>query len=140
MAWLEITGRTLKPWYWKIQPWWWLYNSDEPSPPAWYKPELPQWQRVLRWYIRNPMMNFTNYVIGFSDRNYWVWGQVPVDITDWNDIGMHGFKFSILKLKSFLWFPYISYSGQSVLWHVGWQPGGNLVFKFNLLGLKESPF
>lgn len=132
---LEIRGRTTVSWVWKVQPWWWFYNSAEPTPPPWYKPDS-KWRLPL-WYVRNPLVNFTNYVIGVVDRNYDVIGQMPVGVSDWNDVGKTGWKRSVIQLGR-LRLPFVSYSGAKFMFHIGWLPGGNFGTKFNLLGRGES--
>src|SRR5882762_9122166 len=49
----------------KANPLWWFRNADQPKPEASYRPD-DKW-RVLKWHIRNPLHNFTFYVIGVAD-------------------------------------------------------------------------
>ena len=52
--------------YNKINPLWWFGNSDEPRAPDWYRPGSKF--RNVAWYFRNPLENFSNYVIGIADK------------------------------------------------------------------------
>jgi|SRR5215208_4283627 len=47
-------------------------NRDEPMPPESYHPTLPQWLRLVAWYQRNPLHDFTHYVVGWKGKNYTV--------------------------------------------------------------------
>lgn len=115
-----FTDRTLKPLGKKLNPVWWFMNDDETSTDFVFK------------YIRNPLSNFCDYVIGVCDRNYTVRGTDPVELTAWNDVGQLGWKWSVISL-GWLRLPFVSYSGKRVLWYVGWQYGGNFGVKWNLL-------
>lgn len=130
----QMTGRTLRPWYLKLFPVWWFMNSDEPLPPDWYQPTWPQWLRVPAWYIRNPLSNFADYVVGVCDRNYTVIGTSPLWATTYEDMPLPhplGWKWSLIKTAIPL--PFVSYTGMKVVFYAGWQPSGNLGFKFNIL-------
>jgi hypothetical protein len=129
-----VTGRTLQPWYKKINPIWWLKNDGEPWPPDWQLPGYPYWIRVISWYLRNPFSNFGSYVIGVSDRNFTVIGMPPVLTTAWNDLpgGRTGWKYSIIHL-GYLRLPFVSYVGKHVMWYAGWEAGGYFGFKWNIL-------
>lgn len=57
--------------YNKLNPLWWFQNSDKPLAPSWYKPDWPEWRRQFYWkYFRNPLHNFTWYIIGIADDKY----------------------------------------------------------------------
>src|SRR6516165_59257 len=76
-----VTGRTPMPLSKKLNPLWWFGNHDEPAPPAWYMSGKPQALRTAAWYLRNPLVNFADYVAGVCDKNYTVTGSgafVPV--------------------------------------------------------------
>jgi hypothetical protein len=96
---LIYSGLVPKPLSLKLNPVWWFKNDGEPDPPADYKPDKPQWLRVLFWYLRNPLVNFCDYVIGVEDRDHIAYGQAPIDITDWLDAGETGWKFGVLKVN-----------------------------------------
>ncbi len=127
-----VTGRTLQPWYRKINPIWWLLNDGEPWPPDWQLPGKPYWLRVISWYLRNPLENFSNYIIGVSDRNYTAIGTPPIMVTAWNDVGKTGWKYSVIHLGA-LRLPFVSYVGKRWMFYLGWQVGGFMGVKINLL-------
>ena len=93
----------------KFFPPWWFYNSDEPTPPAWYEPGTAQWLRVFYWYCRNPLYNFGKYVLGCRDINYTVTGTSPVLVNLLADIGQTGWKHSFIWLYGFIPLPFVSY-------------------------------
>lgn len=134
---MTYTGRTLRPWYKKINPVWWFLNDDEPNPPDWYMPGKAQWLRFPAWYLRNPLVNFADYVVGVCDRNYSITGTAPLYATTWADMpDPHplGFKWSVIWLPIPL--PFVSYTGKRILWYAGWKKTGDLGFKFNILKSK----
>jgi hypothetical protein len=133
----SFVGRTLRPWWKKVNPLWWFANDDDPLPPDWELPGKPMWLRVIAWYIRNPLSNFADYVIGVCDRNYSVIGTAPLYATTWADVpesNRTGFKWSLIKTRIPL--PFVSYTGKRVLWYAGWQKSGNFKIKFNLVNSK----
>lgn len=142
-----VAGRTRVSVWWKINPIWWFMNDPEPNPPDWYLPGSSTWKRYLFWYIRNPLTNFNDYVLGVCDVNYSVYGLWPVMSPAWLDVhdGIQrtGFKWSIIQLK--LPRPFVSYTGAQQSWlgnrrlllHFGWQPGGSFAIKFNITADQE---
>src|SRR5215212_8339854 len=50
----------------KWNPIWWFKNADDPLPPESYRPHDKG--RALKWQLRNPLHNFTFYVIGVADK------------------------------------------------------------------------
>ena len=134
----QIYGRTRKSWYLKINPVWWFMNDDEQTVDQadWYHPEWPYWRRWLYWNVfRNPLQNFRAYVVGASDKNYWVRGREPVMTVQRNDLvpPEYGYQWCVLYGGE-LWVPrlFLSYSGKSFVWYVGHQPSGFWGVKFNL--------
>ena len=134
----QIYGRTRKSWYLKINPVWWFMNDDEQmvDQADWYHPEWPYWRRWLYWNVfRNPLQNFRAYVVGASDKNYWVRGREPVMTVQRNDLvpPEYGYQWCVLYGGE-LWVPrlFLSYSGKSFVWYVGHQPSGFSGVKFNL--------
>ena len=102
-----------------------------------YLPGKPSWLRFPALYIRNPMSNFADYVIGVCDRNYTVTGTAPLYATTWEDLPAphpFGFKWSIIHTAIPL--PFVSYTGKRVMWYAGCQKAGNFGLKFNLLNSK----
>ena len=140
-----VTGRVPIPWWWKFNVIWWFGNDNEPWPPDWYRqfvPNRPYWLQVVSWYIRNPLENFSNWVLGVADRNYTVYGQAPVMLTAWNDLPEPyplGFKYSVIHL-GWLRLPFVSYVGKRIMFYIGWQAGGFAGAKFNLLHTKTQLF
>jgi hypothetical protein len=128
----RVCGRTRRPLWKKATPIWWFMNDQEPVPPDWYLPARRGLPRVICWYLRNPLQNFGNYVLGVCDRNYTVRGAAPVMMVMWDDAmpPRKGWKWSIIRLK-WLRLPFISYSGP-VLFYAGWQPNGFFGFKLTL--------
>lgn len=133
-----VAGRVRQPWSKKINPLWWFQNDEDPLPPDWYLPGNAF--RLPLWYARNPLQNFSKYVVGVYDRNYTVTGTAPVKVTAWNDIGdKTGWKFSVIKI-GLLRLPFASYTGKRFMFYIGWQWWGFLGAKFNLLHSKVQVF
>ena len=108
----------------KINPFWWFGNSDEPVPPAWFKPD--EKGRALKWFWRNPFHNFTHYIIGVADKTHLRSGRYPERVSNpnggWNfTIGRYG----VLPL------PYISYRRGKFEFYFGWGVRGNFGIKIN---------
>lgn len=127
-----LSGRIKYSFWTKLNPIWWFQNDLEPTPPDWYKPESKQWIRQIAWLIRNPLSNFTAYVLGVKDRDYVIVGTYPVDSGTLADIGKLGWKWSVIKL-GWMRLPFIGYSGKRILFYVGWAWEGNIGAKFNIL-------
>jgi hypothetical protein len=126
----RICGRTRKSRYLNINPVWWFMNDDEQTVDQadWYHREWPYWRRWLYWNVfRNPLQNFRAYVLGASDKNYWVCGREPVMTVQRNDLvpPEYGYQSCVLYGGE-LWLPrlFLSYSGKSFVWYVGHQPSG----------------
>lgn len=129
-----VSGRTSQPWYKKLNPLWWFGNHDEPNPPKWYMPDKTEGIRYLMWYLRNPLVNFNDYVIGVNDKNYTVFGtgaNVPVAA----DEDKEGWRWSVIE-DGILLLPFVSYTGKTVLWYIGWKWEGDFGIKFNI---RNSP-
>lgn len=132
-----FTDRVKKPLWKKITGivWWWWMNDDEQTVDQanWFHSDWPYWQRWLIWnFVRNPLQNFRAYVIGVQDRNYKVTGKAPVLTIQRDDLSPPetGFQWCWIRLWIPLWF--VSYSGKSVVWYIGWQPSGFAGIKWNL--------
>ena len=63
--------------YNKLNPVWWFGNIDDPTPPAWYRPDDKH--RVGKWRLRNPFHNFDHYVIGVADKKFVRSGRYPAE-------------------------------------------------------------
>jgi len=116
----EVIKREKLPLRKKINPWWWLWNDDEPEPPSWYA------GKHLMWWLRNPFHNFTFYVAGVADKNYFIFG-TREPVLDGPAPG--GWKCHIIGT----WFPrpYISYRGRRLIFYIGWRYDGALGCKIN---------
>ena len=86
----------------KFNPLWWFGNADQPEPPESYRPEDKS--RVLKWRLRNPLHNFTFYVVGVADKAFVRSGRYPEE----NCAPRRGWNFAITRRK---WLPppFISY-------------------------------
>jgi hypothetical protein len=112
--------------YDKINPVWWVKNSDEPVPPEWYRPH--ERRRVIKWRFRNPFHNFSSYVIGIADKKFVRNGRYP-EVTS-NPNG--GWNFAISKYK-WLRLPFIDYRRGRFESYVGWRDHGNFGVKANII-------
>jgi hypothetical protein len=110
--------------YNKFNPVWWFKNSDNPVPPAWYKPDDKH--RVLKWHCRNPFHNFDNYVIGVADKEFVRSGRYP----ERNSSPHGGWDFEVARRKLVL-LPFISCQRGSFNFYFGWREHGSFGIKFN---------
>ena len=122
--------------YNKLNPVWWLENSDEPVPPAWYLPADPH--RITKWYFRNPFHNFTFYVIGIADKKSVRSGRYPDVIANPNS----GWNFAVSRRK-IIFLPFTCYQHGKFEFYFGWHPRGNFGIKLNYsssnLSQKKKP-
>jgi hypothetical protein len=133
---VAVTGRTSQPFRKKLNPVWWLLNDGEQTldEAPWYKSDYPWLIRYLFWnFLRNPMMNFRNYVIGVGDRNYKVLGKRPAMIIQRDDLWPPelGWQWSIIALDCGVILPFFSYCGKRLVIQCGWQPFGYAEIKIN---------
>jgi len=110
----------------KFNPVWWFKNSDQPEPPESYKPNDKR--RALKWALRNPLHNFTFYVIGVADRAVVRSGLYPEDNFDPNG----GWNVASTRYK-WLRLPFVSWcrGPKGFHFYCGWRSSGNFGFKFN---------
>jgi hypothetical protein len=111
-------------WKKKCNPIWWFGNEEQPAPPDKYRPNNPC-RRVL-WYFRNPLNNFTFYIVGIADKPFERVGRTP-DKT-FNPDG--GWNWAVCK-RNCLRLPFVSYQHGRFKFYAGWRNRGNLGFKFN---------
>jgi hypothetical protein len=99
--------------------------------------QLPGKPFIIRRYLRTPLQNFGNYVLGVGDRNYTVVGAAPVYATNWSDVDpiKTGWKISTIRFD-WLRLPFVSYENEYLIWQAGWQWSGRFGLKFNI---KKSP-
>lgn len=107
----------------KWNPCWWFGNMDDPTPPQWYRPEDPH--RVAKWKRRNPLHNFTFYVVGIADKDFRRVGRYPDQVFNPHE----GWNWAVCKYK--VWrLPFISYRHGSLKFYLGWRERGNFGAKF----------
>ena len=122
----------------KYNLWWWLGNVDDPIAPDWFLPDSAEWVRKLRWHLRNPLHNFTFYVIGVADK---------VDEDEYSRVGLYprsviapeeGWNWSATQIDSWV-LPFLSYwqddflgSNRRLIFYFGWRERGNFGAKINL--------
>jgi len=129
-TWVPQERRHFK-WYQKINPIFWLGNSEDKTPPAWFRPN--DRFRNTKWYFRNPAHNFTFYVIGVSDKvgtpSHASYGIAPDDVFNrqggWNVI-VHQVKL-VGRISIFL--PFVSYWDKRMKVYFGWRQSGNFGIK-----------
>jgi hypothetical protein len=108
----------------KCNPVWWFGNEDDPVPPPGYRPDDPRRER--RWYYRNPLHNFTFYLVGIADKPFERVGRAP-------DKAFHpdgGWNWAVCRYKC-LRLPFVSYQGGHCRFYVGWRNRGNFGCKLN---------
>jgi hypothetical protein len=113
-------GRNLTKW----NPIWWFGNVDDPEPPAWYRPGSPS--RGWLWQLRNPLHNFTFYVIGIADQPFTRDGKFPNDVFARDG----GWNWAVAK-HAWLRLPFISFNGERGRFYLGWRERGNFGAKIN---------
>ena len=117
--------------YNKLNPIWWFKNIDDPTPPAWYRPD--DHHRRMKWSFRNPMHNFDFYVIGVADKKFSRSGRFPDKVSD----PRGGWDFEAARYK-FIWLPFISYHRPKFDFYFGWRNRGNFGIKINVNPHKEK--
>ena len=125
---VTITPSTNAPkihFYSKLNPVWWLKNSDDPIPPKWYRPN--EKYRGLKWSFRNPLHNFHFYVIGVADKKISRSGRFP----DKNSDPRGGWDFEAARYKC-IWLPFVSYHREKFDFYFGWRNRGNFGIKINI--------
>lgn len=110
--------------YNKINPVWWFGNADDPTPPDWYRPDDKH--RKTKWYFRNPLHNFTFYIIGLADKPFYRSGWYPKHNSD----PKGGWDFDIIR-RHILFLPHISYERSWCSFYFGWRERGNFGIKLN---------
>jgi hypothetical protein len=109
-------------WYDKINPVWWWGNADDPVPPDWYEPDNPHRQRD--WFFRNPLTNFSFFVIGVADKNFVRYGRYPKLVG--NPHG--GWNVAIIRRRILL-LPFVDYKNSRMEFYFGWRERGNFGIK-----------
>ena len=110
--------------YNKLNPVWWFGNIDDPTPPAWYRPDGKH--RVGKWRLRNPFHNFDHYVIGVADKQFVRSGRYPERNSNPNG----GWDFEVARRKLAL-LPFTSYQRGGFNFYFGWREHGSFGIKLN---------
>jgi hypothetical protein len=104
----------------KVNPKWWFENSDEPLP-WWWKYGEPEDERKRTWLMRNPLHNFTNYVIGVADRHTHRIGINAHSV--WNDKGP--VNLAVTRAGYLIYLPMLSGRGRWLEGYFGWRTSGS---------------
>ena len=124
---VPLTGRRMQKW----NPLWWLGNVDDPKPPDWYRPGSTG--RRWLWQLRNPLHNFTFYVIGVADKPFTRSGKFPQAVFAPDG----GWNWAVTK-HSCVRLPFVSYNGERGRFYLGWRERGNFGGKVNFGRLKTA--
>lgn len=116
----------------KWDPVWWWGNADDPQPPAWYRPGRPL--RGLLWQLRNPLHNFTFYVIGVHDADFVRRGRAPAHV--FHPDG--GWNWAVIE-RGWLRLPFVSYAGRHVRAYALWREKGNFGLKLQRVRRPAKP-
>jgi hypothetical protein len=108
----------------KWNPVWWFGNADDPVPPDWYRPG--QQMRGTLWQLRNPLHNFTFYVIGVNDKDFVRRGKRPGKV--FPEEG--GWNWAVIE-RGWLRLPFVAYQGKHVRWYALWREKGNFGLKLH---------
>jgi hypothetical protein len=110
----------------KLNPLWWGKNSDNPLPGWWMPDEEDPLKRKRTWYRRNPMHNFTHYVIGVADRDFHRAGTHAPGV--WDPDG--GWNLAVTHSGPFIHLPFVSHRGNHFESYLGWRNAGNFGMAF----------
>lgn len=129
---LVRTNQPVIHFYDKLNPIWWFGNCDEPRAPAWYRPNKRF--RNLAWHLRNPFEDFSNYVIGISDKRSVRSGRYPTQIS--NPHG--GWNFAVSH-RGIVYLPFWDYKHDRFEFYFGWRERGNFGIKLNFRQALPDP-
>jgi len=124
---ITVTPPTHQPqihFYDKLNPIWWFGNIDDPTPPAWYRPDDKH--RTTTWRFRNPFHNFDHYVIGVADKKFIRSGHYP----ERNSKPNGGWDFEVTRRKLAL-LPFLSWQRGGFNFYCGWREAGSFGIKLN---------
>jgi hypothetical protein len=116
----------------KWNPLWSLGNADDPTPPDWYRPRSAN--RRWLWQMRNPLHNFTHYVIGVSDKAVKRTGKYPAHVFAPGG----GWNWAFTRARA-LPLPFVSFDGKWGRAYLGWRESGNFGGKLNFRRGTEKP-
>ena len=108
----------------KWNPLWSLGNADDPVPPDWFRPGDPH--RRWLWRMRNPLHNFTFYVIGVADKDTTRTGKYPAHVFAPGG----GWNWAVTRHR-WLPLPFVSFDGKYCRAYLGWRESGNFGGKVN---------
>ena len=116
----------------KWNPLWSLGNADDPEPPDWFRPGSPS--RRWLWQMRNPLHNFTHYIIGVSDKDTTRTGKFPAHVFAPGG----GWNWAITRHR---WcpLPFVSFEGKRSRFYLGWRESGNFGGKINFKQRDKQP-
>ena len=124
---VERKGRVHTPPIRAVQKWnplWSLKNADDPIPPGWYRPQHPD--RAMAWQLRNPLHNFTHYVVGVTDMDTVRTGRYPTHVFAPDG----GWNWAFTRYGCCI-LPFLSFAGERWFIYAGWRETGNLGGKIN---------
>jgi hypothetical protein len=116
----------------KWNPVWWFGNVDDPETPDWYRPGSRH--RRWLWQLRNPLHNFTFYVIGVADRAFTRTGRHPEHVFAPDG----GWNWAVTRL-GWVRLPFVSFNGERCRFYLGWRERGNFGGKINIGRLPAKP-
>ncbi len=108
----------------KWNPVWWFGNVDDPEPPDWYRPGSAN--RRWLWQLRNPIHNFSFYVVGVADKPFTRTGRFPEAVF----APEGGWNWAVTRHR-WVRLPFVSFNGKVCRFYVGWRERGNLGCKVN---------
>ncbi len=120
--------RTAQKW----NPLWSLGNADDPVPPEWFRPGSPS--RRMAWQMRNPLHNFTHYVIGVTDKDTTRTGKFPTHVF----APEGGWNWAVTRHRCCP-LPFVSFEGQRSRFYLGWRESGNFGGKINFKKRDKPP-
>lgn len=108
----------------KFNPLWWFDNRDDRMPPEdlhlWE--DKPEWLRWLLWRGRNPLHNFTWYVVGVADRVERVESPFE-DYKQWHPEDGKWLRLNVVTEKGTK-LPFWSWRNEKWEFYFGWRPKG----------------
>jgi hypothetical protein len=114
-------------WYTRLNPWFWINNIDDPTPPAKFlrdKDDWPEWKIWLWWRWRNKLHNFMRYTIGLCGQDITVHSKYPGEM--FSPLGYNWF----IVQWGWLFLPGLSYYGKRWRWYIGWLDSGQFGLEF----------
>ena len=114
-------------WHHRLNPIWWFGNIDDPYPPERFAAKIADWSELriwLWWRMRNPLHNFTRYVIGLCGQDITVYSRYPGEL--FADVGFNWF---LVRWK-WIVLPGLSYNGHKWRWYIGWLDSGQFGLEF----------